>query len=548
VVEDAGRLRDALGVDLPPDVPAALGAPVADPVTDLLTRFARGHGPFTVADAATWLGWGTEKCLPALRRLQERGRLVVGALRPEDCGGTGSEYCDAEVLEVLRRRSLAVLREQIAPVPLESVARFWPTWHHLSRPGRGPSALLRAVGQLAGSPQPMSMWESLILPARVRDYTPAMLDELVAGGEVFWSGHGALPRSDGWVALHPAGPDGPTDLAPGSPIEITELHSLVLDTLATGGAQFFRNLSEATGKPDEDTLIRVLWDLVWSGRVTNDTVAVLRHHLAGGSRPGRTGSAAPRSRRSSYRGPSRPRPHRPLLSPARGPGLTSGRWSLLPPTPTDPTRRLHTLAERLIDRYGLLSRATVAAEDVPGGYPALSRVLTAMEEAGHLRRGYFVTGLGGSQFAHPEAVELLRDRTTATAAEPSGPALVLTATDPANPYGATVPWPERAPTTQDGSSPRGAGNRRAGALVVLLDGELVLHLDRGYRSVSTWTTSPTVLGTAARALAELVHRGSLASLTLHQVDGVPLLRTSHPLVHALTHAGFHATPRGFRIR
>ncbi|WP_442907677.1 ATP-dependent helicase [Kineococcus sp. G2] len=561
-VEDAGRLRDGLGTPLPVGVPEAFTEPVADPLAELLGRYARTRGPFTVADAAARFGIGRAVAHDALRRLKAAGRLVEGELRP---GGSGLELCDADVLRVLRRRSLAALRADVEPVAPRDLARFLPAWQGvgtgLRSRLRGVDGVLRAVEQLAGAVVPASALEPLVLTARVEGYSSAMLDELTAAGEVVWAGHGSLPGDDGWVSLHPA------DLAPltlpdpeDSGVDVdTELHRAVLDALGGGGAFFFRALSDAVGSTDDVALATALWDLVWAGRLTNDTLAPLRNRLGGGRAAHRTRRAAPRSRYARPGSVRRPGAGlRGVEVPSRGgPPSAAGRWSLLPERETDTTVRAHAAAEVLLDRHGVLTRGAVAAERVPGGFAAVYRVLAAFEEAGRARRGYFVEGLGASQFANAGAVDRLRDsarplggrspsqrRDEQAGVRPG--ALVLAATDPASPYGAALPWPER-PEASAGASGHRPG-RKAGALVVLVDGDLVLYVERGGRSLLSWSPDPQVLQPAADALALAVRDGALGKLTVERADGAEVLTSASPLGAALEAAGFHATPRGLRIR
>ncbi|WP_460461514.1 ATP-dependent helicase, partial [Angustibacter peucedani] len=300
VVEDAGRLRDALGVPLPVGIPEAFLAPVADPLGELVSRYARTHGPFTVAEVAARFGLGPAVAGTATTRLVASGRLVEGELRP---AGQGIELCDAEVLRSLRRRSLAALRQQVEPVPARDLARFVPRWQGMdgprSRTGRGVPGLLRAVEQLDGAVLPASALESLVLPARVTDWSPALLDEVTSSGEVLWCGHGSLPGDDGWVSLHLAD-TAHLSLPEPAELELSPVHQGVLDALSSGGAFFFRALSQAVGSTDDEQLAEALWDLVWSGRVTGDTLAPLRARLAGGRTAHRTQRSGPR--RTRYAG------------------------------------------------------------------------------------------------------------------------------------------------------------------------------------------------------------------------------------------------------
>jgi ATP-dependent Lhr-like helicase len=541
-VEDAGRLRDALGTPMPVGIPHAFLEPVRDPIGDLVARYARTHVPFTTADVASRLGLGVAVVEQTLQRLATSGRVMSGEFLP---GGSGPEWCDAEVLRTLRRRSLAVLRKEVEPVPVEALASFLPSWQQVGSRLRGAEGVLRVVEQLQGSQVPASALESLVLPARVPDYSPALLDELCAAGEVLWRGHGALPGSDGWVSLHLADSAHLTMPEPDPTAVGTPLHEAVLGALTGGGAFFFRRLSDVVESTDDEALLAALWDLVWSGHLSNDTLAPLRTLVAGGRGAHRPRRSAPRGRYG------RPRPGRPSVPSRTGPPAAAGRWSLLPDVETDPTRRAATLAEVLLDRHGVVVRGAVQAERAPGGFAAVYRVLATFEESGRCRRGYFVEGLGAAQFALPGAVDRLRAVSAALerageepvprAAVPDVPrAVVLAATDPANPYGAAVPWPGRG---EDAGHKPG---RKAGALVVLVDGSLVLYVERGGRTLLTWAEDPAVLQPAVDALSLAVRDGLLGRLTVERADGAGVLNS--PLGLALEEAGFHATPRGLRLR
>ncbi len=538
LVEDVARLRDGLGVPVPPGTPAAFTEPVADPLGDLIGRYARTHGPFTPGEVATRLGLGVAVVRHTLDRLEAQGRVVVGEFRP---AGSGQEWCDAEVMRRLRRRSLARLRQEVEPVEPAALARFAPAWQQVTgaRGLRGADGLLQAVEQLAGAPLPASALESLVLPARVRDYEPALLDELTTAGEVLWAGHGELSGGDGWVSLHLA--DQAALTLPEPDDELDDLQRRLLEALAPGGAWFFRQLADRVSAdvvagpgsehpPDDAAIAAALWGLVWAGRASNDTVSPLRSRVRGG-RPTHRGRRTP------------PRPGRVARS---GPPDTSGRWALLPEVDLDPTRRAKATAEQLLDRHGVVTRGAVVSEQVPGGFAAVYRVLSAFEQSGRCRRGYFVDGLGAAQFGTAGAVDRLR--TFATLPPDHKPqACALAATDPANPYGAALPWP--ATSTGDGESAGHRPGRKAGALVVLVDGDLVLYVERGGRTLLTWSEDPDHLGPAAEALSAAVRGGSLGQLTVERADGAPLLGSgATPLREALDTAGFVSTPRGLRIR
>lgn len=756
-VEDAWRLRDALGVPLPVGVPhefleppsgsggsgglralpgtaapAGTARPGAapDPLGDLLARHARTRGPFSSATAAARFGVGVAVADEALRRLAAAGRVVTGEFRP---GGRGEEWCDAGVLRLLRRRSLARLRKEVEAVPPEVLAAFLPTWHGItpynvaaagdggagrtgpagesggyafpggqpvaggregpgSRQGQpshqGPSwhqgppshqgpashadpasqagpvsyegrgsaramdALISAIERLQGAAVPASALETLVLPARVPGYSPALLDELTSSGEVVWVGQGSLPGGDGWVSLYFAD-TAPLLLPAPAEITLTPLHEQILEILGGGGALFFRELSTriaaaalggtapgplgpdaaaarrarilgrtapgpgapgdqtearptepgapapgtpasgapasgtpasgtaasgtaasgtvqsgpgtrsggpdegagdrattrsglrgpsaASAVPDDTTLAAALWDLVWSGRVTGDTLAPLRSTLGTG--------------RPAHR-PASTRRRRAVLPTRSGPPTVSGRWWLLPSPAADGTQRAHAQAEVLLERHGVLTRGGITAERLPGGFSAVYQVLRAFEESGRCRRGYFVEGLGGAQFALPGAVDRMRAMTATSSASPARPApeedlwsipapppprrvVVLAATDPANPYGAALPWPER---TDDVTHKPG---RKAGALVVLVEGALVLYVERGGKTLLSFGPEED-LRPAVQALAVSVRRGALGKLTVERADGAAI--ADSPLAAALEAAGFHPTPRGLRIR
>ncbi|MGC4111667.1 MAG: ATP-dependent helicase [Nocardioides sp.] len=532
-IEDVGRLRDGLGVPVPPGVPDAFTEAVDDPLADLVSRFARTHGPFTVADVSTRLGLGAAVVRHTLQRLGSAGRVLEGEFRPS---GSGAEWCDAEVLRLLRRRSLARLRREVEPVEPAALGRFLLAWQHVARSRGGPrgvDGVLQVVEQLAGYPAPASAWESLILPARVSDYEPAYLDELTASGEVVWVGQASLPGSDGWVSLH-LGDQAPLTLPAVEEIPDAELHRAVLDALTPGGAWFFRQLQQATGAGDRD-LADALWDLVWAGRITNDTLAPLRALTGSGSGTHRSRRAAPRTRMA--------RPARSGVRPA--PASTTGRWSVLPAADVDATRRAHATAERLLERHGVVTRGAVASERTTGGFAAVYKVLSAFEDSGRCRRGYFVEGLGAAQFGTAGSVDRLRTFTDATtegqADKPT--AVTLAATDPANPFGAALPWPER-----DSSGGHRPG-RKAGALVVLVDGELTLYVERGGRTLLTWSDDTVRLAAATLSLSDAGRRGALGRMTVEKADGEQLLGAgSTPLREALDAAGFVSTPRGLRLR
>jgi len=538
-IEDAGRVRDALGVALPVGIAEAYASSVVDPLGDLVARYARTHAPFTAATCATRFGLGVFVVEQALRRLAASGRLTSGEFTP---GGAGAEFCDAEVLRLLRRRSLAALRKEIEPVAPEALARFLPAWQHIGSSARGVAAAASAIELLQGLALPASALEKLVLPARVSDYSPAFLDELCASGEVVWAGSGAIGASDGWI--HLAYADSAPLLLPLPNPELAggPVHDAILDTLDGGQALFFRNLADRLEEIADADVAAAIWDLVWAGYLSNDTIAPLRALLAGGTGAHKSQAQPSRSR---YRRLGRPAssstaPHRPATSPSM-----AGRWYRLPDRDTDPTRRTAATADALLERHGVITRGAVMAEDVVGGFAGVYPVLGALEERGVARRGYFVEGLGAAQFAVPGAVDRLRS----LADRPSrSSAVVLASTDPANPFGAALPWPDR--TIDDGSaagSPSGhRAGRKAGALVVLVDGALTIYVERGGKTLLSYTEDPDTLELAAKALADAVHAGALGSLSVERADGASV--HASPLRDALTSAGFRVTPRGLRLR
>jgi ATP-dependent Lhr-like helicase len=539
-IEDAGRLRDALGSALPVGVPEVFTEPVRDPLGDLVARFARTHGPFHTEAVASRLGLGTAVVAVALERLRGGGRLVQGEFRP---GGQGLEWCEADVLRSIRRRSLAVLRKEVEPVPVEALARFIPSWQGVGAGGgsRGVDGLLRVIEQLAGAIVPASALETLILPARVSDYSPALLDELTLAGEVLWAGAGSLPGADGWISLAPAELADLVLPQPGA-VADGELHRSILQALPGDQALFFRSLVPGAVEAE---LTEAVWDLVWSGALTNDTIAPIRALIGTAARFTRK-VRPPRARYGRYANLS--------AGAARtsGPATMIGRWSRLPERGADATRRAVATAEVLLDRYGLVTRGSVVAEDMPGGFAAVYPILKAAEESGRARRGYFVDGLGAAQFALPGAVDRLRalanDRQP-----PSARAVVLAATDPANPFGAALPWPAKAineaERLDEASNGRRRGHqpaRKAGALVVIVDGACALYVERGGRTLLSFTEDDTILQPAADALALAVRDGVLGRLSVERADGGPV--ASSTLGSALEAAGFRPSPRGLRLR
>lgn len=524
-VEDVARLRDALGVPVPPGVPAAFTDAATDPLAELLSRYARTHGPFTTGEAAQRFGLGVRVAADTLSAMAARGQLVRGEFTSD---ATDSEqWCDAEVLRILRRRSLAALRAQVEPVSTSAFARFLPDWQYLDSNLRGIDGVATVIEQLAGVPIPASAWEPLILARRIRDYSPQMLDELLASGEAVWSGQGSISAQDGWIALHPSGV-APATLAAAETVILDDAHRAILDCLTAGGGYFFRQFGS-------DATRAALWDLVWAGQVTGDTFAPVRA-LLGTSTTSRT---AHRNRRAP-----RLRAYTPITTAAPVDPAVAGRWSMLPERLTGGTERSHIQAELLLGRYGVVTKGSVVAESVAGGFAWLYKVLSTFEDNGRCRRGYFVESLGGAQFASPATVDRLREYLDAVddARKPYR-ATVLAATDPANPYGAALVWPRA--TSESGHRP----GRKAGALAVLVDGDLALYIERGGKSLLSFVIDPTVLHAAALGTMELVRDGGLDGLVIERIDGRSVFDIGDSaVVAALMEAGFARTPRGLRIR
>ena len=531
---DAARLRDAVGAALPVGLPASATEPVDDPLGDLCVRYARTHGPFLARDVAGWLGMGAQPVAARLASLVAEGRLLRGEFRP---GGADREFCDAEVLRRIRRRCLAALRQEVEPVPPEALARFLPQWQGVGGRRRGVDALADVVAQVQGAPVAASVLEADVLACRMAGYKPAELDQLCTSGEIVWVGAGALGATDGRVRL--VFRDQAALLVPAAEPCEGAVHDALRNRLRDGGASFWPDLvaaAQTASLPyDTETVLAALWDLVWAGEVTNDSLAPLRARIAGHrsggsrrqpSRAGRTSSRAGRSRRGRLRLGG--------LS-ATGPPSAAGRWSLveplLGPQPA-PTESALARAHQLLDRYGVVTRETALGEGAEGGFAGVYPVLKALEERGEARRGYFVAGLGAAQFALPGAVDRLRGTRTP---EPDAPPVVLAATDPAQPYGAALAWPD---------SP-GRPARTAGAHVVLADGLPLVVLERGGRSLATFEGAESN-DAWIEAIIGLVKDGRLRKLEIGKVDGTAVRET--PWAARLEAAGFTAAYKGMLYR
>ena len=567
-VEDAARFRDALGVPLPVGIPESLLQPVRDPVGDLALRYARTHAPFTAGDFAVRYGLGAGAAEAVLMRLAAEGRLVEGEFRP---AGTRREWTDAGVLRMLRRRSLAKLRHEIEPVDQPVLGRFATTWQGIVKRRHGADALLDAVEQLQGAPLPASILETEILPARIDVYDPADLDAVTAAGEVVWVGVEPLGERDGRVALYLADhlprllpPIATVRLKPDSSgtrsapdrerAELSKRETAILDCLRSRGASFFGPLHDAVGGGYPAETVDALWNLVWRGLVTNDTFHALRAF---------TRAHAPRRRMKASR---RPADVTAFRSRRLAPPSAEGRWTLVAyggregfssnraKTLPDPrtTKWAAAVTQQLLARHGVLTREAIAAESIPGGFGVVYPVLKGMEENGRIRRGYFVAGLGATQFALPGALDLLRSmRQPPDDVEIA----VLAATDPANPYGATLKWTALSPSANaasDSAAKTGRGaTRSVGATVILVNGALGAYLARGDRVMLTFLPEAEpdrskVARAVAYVLIDRARSGGDAprGMLIEEVDGLP--PSQHPMAPFLTEAGFISGALGFQ--
>jgi ATP-dependent Lhr-like helicase len=544
-VEDAARYRDALGIVLPPGIAASLLATVDQPALELVRRYARTHGPVTLPEVQRRFGMDARTVEAVLQKLTLDGRILEGGFRP---GGVHREWCDAEVLRLIRRKSLAKLRKEVEPVEQHMFARFQTQWQGLMQPRRGLDALLDTVELLQGVLISASLLETAILPARLEKYTPADLDTLIAAGEIAWCGVEPVGEHDGRIALYLADkmpallPARPAQEQPHAPRE-----RLLLEALASGGAMFFAPLHEAAGGGFPGETLEALWNLVWQGLVTNDAFHALRAYIAkpGTSRPAKRKHNLPafRSRRTL-------------------PPTAQGRWSLVPEiartSPAQQTEWSHAVAHQLLQRYGIVSRESIGQENLPGGFSAVYDVLKALEESGRIRRGYFVAGLGATQFALPAAVDMLRSLRSQP--EPEKPEMVsIAATDPANPYGSILRWPKVETDESNASelSPRSLA-RTVGASVILRNGQLIAYLRRSQPNLQAFfpaeepdrsnAACDLAIFLAAQVQAELRHDEARrhGGLLISSINGQPI--HEHWFARFLADAGFSPAPLGFHMR
>ena len=569
-VEDAARYRDGLGIPLPPGIPTALLEPVAQPIIELVRRYARTHGPFTLEEVSRRFALDPAQAEQALNHLATENRIVEGGFRP---GGLHREWVDAEILRIIRRKSLARLRKEVEPVEQQTLARFLTQWQGLLNPRRGMDALLDVIEQLQGAPLPASLVESAILPARIANYQPGDLDTLIAAGEIAWVGVEPLGERDGRVALYLADKMPLLAVPRPNPQPLSEREELLLSTLRSSGASFFTQLHESVGGGYPGESLDALWSLVWRGLVTNDSLHPLRAYVS-----------KPESARNQRKLHSSAQQRATFRSRRTVPATAQGRWSLvngvvgrgfspgitntalggaLAPEVSFPstTESTHALALQLLNRYGVLLRECAAAENIPGGFSAIYPVLKALEESGRIRRGYFVAGLGATQFALPAAVDLLRSLRNAPQLPESGKPefVLLAATDPANPYGSTLKWPDLPVEAEDTELAPRVLTRAAYAQVVLCAGRLVAWLRRGNPNLLVFLPADEpersqIAEGLANFLAEQGqnrlqndqsgshHSGYLIST----INGLAV--AAHPFAHALRDAGFHSGPLGMHLR
>ncbi|HEV2395743.1 MAG TPA: crosslink repair DNA glycosylase YcaQ family protein [Candidatus Sulfotelmatobacter sp.] len=539
-VEYAARYRDAFGVPLPPGLAEVFLKPADDPLSAIMRRYSRTHGPFTVTDISKRYALEPSAIEAALQVLHAQGKLLEGEFLPK---GSHREWCDPEVLQQIRRKSLSNLRKEIEPVEQQTLARLLSRWQGVHVPRKGLDALLDAIEILQGASLLASDLEREILPARVAGYQPGDLDTLMAAGEVVWTGVEQVGDHDGRVALYltEALPmlAPPAELIADRP-PLSERAAQIMEFLAANGASFFPEIRAACGGGFPGDVLDALWELVWRGEVTNDTFHTVRSRLS------------PASRKREHReGPAgSPEFLRRLRARKNGDGIASGRWSLLRnrrSTSISVTEWSANTAQQLLTRYGIVTRETALAEAVPGGYNTIYPALKRMEESGYIRRGMFVAGLGAAQFAMPAAVDMLRTLRS-TPNEPES--VVLAATDPANPYGSVLPW-----TVLEGDNNAAHAMARAsGASVVLVNGMLTAYLRRKNPSIRVFLPEAEpersqFAARLARQLAELAVRrqkGSRTGILISQINDIPA--REHPLGRFLEEAGFSDTANGYHMR
>jgi ATP-dependent Lhr-like helicase len=534
-IEYAARYRDALGTPLPPGIAEAYLERVDRPLTELMRRYARTHGPFPTIEPAARYGVPAETLEGVLKSLHGAGKLLEGEFRPD---GSHREWCDPDVLQQVRRKTLARLRSEVEPSEQRTFARLLCRWQGVTVARRGSAALMDAIEILQGAAVPASELEREILPARVSDYRLGDLDALIASGDVVWVGRERIGERDGRVALYLA--DSLGKLLPPEPeVELSERARRIVEFLERQGANFFAALHQAAGGGYPGDTQEALWELVWAGRITNDTFQPVRSLVQErDDRPGR--------RELREGPPGSPEFLRRLRGRSEHSAAGQGRWGLVRQRALEsvsPTEWSANMAQQLLTRHGIVLRETALAENVPGGYPSIYPALRKMEESGWLRRGMFVAGLGAAQFAMTSAVDLLRT----LRGDPERPeTLHLAASDPGNPYGAVLPWPR-----EEGESHAMA--RASGASVILVNGRLSAFIRRRNPAIRTMLPEneperSIVARATASKLADVAMRrqGRKTGLLIGEIDGVPARQ--HFLARFLEEAGFVATANGYQMR
>lgn len=542
---DLGLLRDALGIPIPAGAPAADETPGRDPVTQLIARYARTHAPFSVAQVAAAFGLGTATALVVLEREVAARRLVEGRFTP---GQEGVEYCDPEVLRRIRTRCLALARSQVQPVSAFAYARFLADWHQVTDPpDSSPDEVLITLQRLAGAALPASAWETHVLPSRLRGYQPAHLDELVAEGEVLIRIRGSVGPNDPLIALVPR--DDLDLLTPALPVSDEDATGLASDLRDAGGLfSELRALRQAVEPGlSSAALAEEMWRTAELGLVAPASMAPVRARIGGPTRGAHKAVRAAPRRRTRL-----PRPGRSLLSRTGsigGPPQVAGRWYPVVDRTAPPAEQAIAQVSAWLERFGVITRGAVAGDGFGGGFAAAYRVLAELESAGQVLRGYVVDGLGGSQFATSATIDQVRDFTDSPdeTTWPSGVAdpavVVLTAVDPANPYGNVLPWPKHATARP---------SRAAGALVVLADGVCLAHVSRGGRQLTLYPpTSPQapsrqeVAAMVTGALHSAAVNGRLGRVRIEEVDGERVGATD--LMETMRGAGARVSPQGVVI-
>ncbi|MBP9086024.1 MAG: DEAD/DEAH box helicase [Kofleriaceae bacterium] len=569
-IEYAMRYHHAIAAALPRQRLGAMAMPTTVTTAvaqrrDVVVRFAKTHGPFTECEVTTRYGLRGDVVSALLAQLVSSGDLVNGNFRPDDAAPA---WVHVDVLRTLRLRSLAAVRAQISAVAPEVLVRFTHAWHGVARRRTGLDAVLDAVEKLQGMPILASQLESEILPARIDKYLPSDLDTLAAAGEITWHGLSASGNRDGKIALYLA--DQASRFSDAAQLasataELDAVQLQIIDVLRNRGALFLSQLREALRIFPGD-ISKALWTLTWRGLVSNDSFAPLRQLAAVAATTRRARRTAPHSFRSRRSAPLQ----------------AEGRWRLLvggaAPTVTE---QVNAWARQWLTRYGVVTKEVAMLENVSGGFATLYPVLRALEDSGQIRRGHFVRDIAAVQFALPHALDQLR---TFITPPPEPIVTTLAATDCANPYGCTLPWPtvripdgmhpnagRRAPgrvanvRAPDGMHPvgsmhephgmpdpdhpdgmprkaEGTARRSAGAVMITIDGRAAAWVARGMSNILTWEAAATTRNRDANLVANEIGRLARANLlrgapcNIATINGGPA--PSDELAPYLRSAGF----------